>query len=320
MSEPSAIGDILVAFLSIILEGTPFILVGTILSGMIDAFLPSKFLEKLLPKNRVLAILSSGFLGLIFPVCECAVVPVIRRLVQKGLPLSCAITYMLSAPIINPIVIISTLTAFKEFSKIHGIGDIGNATMTLGRVSLGYFVAVIVGLVIIRKKPSDILHPSIVKSIEDAEADDGKMQASSGFEAKLVKAMRTAMSDFLDTIMYFTVGVAITSLFNTQVNQGHLQAVAGNPWLATPTLMGLAFMVALCSTSDAFIAAPIPNFSDTAKLAFLVFGPMLDVKLVLMYSSAFRRRFLIWLSLSLFILIAVLVGPWHKLIELIFTK
>src|SRR5215212_6319876 len=122
-------GDILFNFLSIVFEGAPYILVGTLLSGFIDAFLPAKLLERLLPKNRVLSTFAAGFLGLIFPVCECAVVPVVRRLVQKGLPLSCALTYLLSAPIINPIVIVSTLTAFKEFQRAGGPGD----GMTLAR-------------------------------------------------------------------------------------------------------------------------------------------------------------------------------------------
>src|SRR6478609_1579020 len=137
LPEPSRTGDILMAFLSILFEGAPYILVGTLLSGFIDAFLPAKLLDRLLPKNRIVSTFAAGFLGLIFPVCECAVVPVVRRLVQKGLPLSCALTYSLSAPIINPIVILSTLNAFKEFQR----GSEG-AGMTLARVSLGYLVAV----------------------------------------------------------------------------------------------------------------------------------------------------------------------------------
>src|ERR1051325_11663631 len=98
LPEPSRSGDVLMAFLSILFEGAPYILVGTLLSGFIDAFLPAKLLVRLLPRNKVLSTFAAGFLGLLFPVCECAVVPVVRRLVQKGLPLSCALTYLLSAP------------------------------------------------------------------------------------------------------------------------------------------------------------------------------------------------------------------------------
>lgn len=310
LPEPSATGDILKAFLSILFEGAPYILVGTLLSGFIDAFLPAKLLERVLPKNRVLSTFAAGFLGLVFPVCECAVVPVVRRLVQKGLPISCGITYLLSAPIINPIVIASTLTAFKEFQKIDGIFGIGNATMTLSRITLGYAVAVIVGLVLIRKKPADVLTESVVRGIgKGAAAANGPSQS---FDAKLTHAMRTAMRDFLDTAMYFTIGVLITAAFNTQIDQSKITAVAGNELFAVPTLMGLAFALALCSTSDAFIAAPMDSFSNAAKLAFLVFGPMLDVKLVFMYSSVFRRKFMVGLCISIFLLVALLCEPWAK--------
>src|SRR6187402_2388585 len=132
LPEPSPTGDILVNFLSILFEGAPYILIGTLLSGFIDAFLPAKLLERMLPKNKIVSTFAAGFLGLIFPVCECAVVPVVRRLVQKGLPLSCALTYLLSAPIINPIVILSTMTAFKALSP--GGEPLGGVGMTLARI------------------------------------------------------------------------------------------------------------------------------------------------------------------------------------------
>lgn len=318
--DPSRLHDILRAFLSILFEGAPYIMVGTLLSGLIDAFLPAKLLERVLPKNKVLATFAAGFLGLIFPVCECAVVPVVRRLVQKGLPISCAMTYLLSAPIINPIVIASTLTAFKEFQKIHGIGDIGSATMTIGRITLGYFIAVMIGLFLLRKKPADILLSSVADSIAKPGTAGQMQPPARAFDAKLVHAMRTAMRDFLDTAMYFTIGILITSVFNTQVNQSWIMAVAGHDYLAVPSMMGLAFALALCSTSDAFIAAPMTSFSYAAKLAFLVLGPMLDVKLIFMYSSIFRRKFVISLAITLFVLVGILSGPWSWMLKTLFAK
>lgn len=319
LPEPSRSGDVLMAFLSILFEGAPYILVGTLLSGLIDAFLPAKFLDRLLPKNKVLATFAAGFLGLIFPVCECAVVPVVRRLVQKGLPLSCGLAYLLSAPIINPIVVVSTLTAFKEFQDIQGWDTLGNATMTIARISLAYVVAVGVGLFIIRKKPADVLTPAVAASVERSMAGTAPVVKQT-FDEKLTHAMRTAMRDFLDTAMYFAIGVMITSIFNTQVDQSKVEMVAGNELFAVPSLMGLAFVLALCSTSDAFIVAPMDVFSNAAKLSFLVFGPMLDVKLVFMYSSIFRRKFLIGLCLALFVLVALLCEPWMALIALLENK
>ena len=317
LPAPSRMGDILMAFLSIVFEGAPYILIGTIFSGVIDAFLPAKLLDRVLPKNKILATLIAGFLGLVFPVCECAVVPVIRRLVQKGLPLSCAVTYMLSAPIMNPIVALSTLTAFKEFQGLSW-ATAGNATMTIARLSLGYLVAVIVGLIVLRFKPGQVLRASIANKIaqaEAADADDHVHAPAANFNGKLVHAMRSSMRDFLDTAMYFAIGVVITSAFNTQINQSLLNAVAGNDWLAIPSLMGLAIVLSLCSTSDAFIAAPMTAFSMAAKLAFLVFGPMMDIKLLFMYSSVFQRKVVVSFLIGLFILIGLLSGPWMNLVQ-----
>jgi uncharacterized protein len=322
LPAPSRMGDILMAFLSIVFEGAPYILIGTIFSGVIDAFLPAKLLDRVLPKNKILATLIAGFLGLVFPVCECAVVPVIRRLVQKGLPLSCAVTYMLSAPIMNPIVAISTLTAFKEFQGLSW-ATAGNATMTIARLSLGYLVAVIVGLVVLRFKPGQVLRTSIANKIAEAEAadaDDHVHAPAANFNGKLVHAMRSSMRDFLDTAMYFAIGVIITSAFNTQINQSLLNAVAGNDWLAIPSLMGLAIVLSLCSTSDAFIAAPMTAFSMVAKLAFLVFGPMMDIKLLFMYSSVFQRKVVVSFLIGLFILIGLLSGPWMSLVQHLYIK
>lgn len=309
LPAPSAMGDILMAFLSIVFEGAPYILVGTLFSGFIDAFLPAKLLDRVLPKNKVLSTLLAGFLGLIFPVCECAVVPVIRRLVQKGLPLSCAVTYMLAAPIMNPIVAISTMTAFKEFEGLSW-ATAGNPTMTIARLSLGYVVAVIVGLVFMRFKPGQVLKASVASKIEGTGTADSGHGQSASFNGKLVHSMRSAMRDFLDTAMYFAIGVIITSAFNTQVNQAILNNVASKEWLALPSIMGLAMVLSLCSTSDAFIAAPMAAFSMAAKLAFLVFGPMMDIKLLFMYSSVFKRKVVVYMLLGLFGLIWLLAHPW----------
>ncbi|CAN5395570.1 permease [soil metagenome] len=300
ITEPSPQGDILFAFLSILFEGAPYILLGTIVSGFIDAFLPGNLLERLLPKNRFMAVLVSGLLGGVFPVCECAIVPVIRRLVRKGLPLSCAITYMLSAPIINPIVVISTLSAFDGQSPWF---------MTLSRVAMAYVVTVTIGLAVGKLRQRSVLKDSVSDSIErgvGGEHDHSALPTGT----KVVLAMRTAMRDFLDTAMYFTVGVLITAVFNTQFDQGILNEVAGNDAFAVPVMMVLAFVLSLCSTSDAFIIAPLTVFSPVAKLAFLVFGPMMDVKLIFMYSSVFKPKFVLGLLVGVALLIGLLCIPW----------
>jgi uncharacterized protein len=314
LPEPSPAGDVMIAFLSILFEGVPYIFLGTLLSGCIDAFLPAKLLEKVLPKNALISTLLAGFLGLVFPVCECAIVPVIRRLLKKGLPLSCAMTYMLAAPIVNPIVMLSTAKAFGNLSPDRQ-NFIHDFHMMFSRASLGYVVAVLAGLVVLFFKSSALLKPGLV----DASKPVHEHGQASGFDGKLVQAMRTAMRDFLDTGMYFVIGVCITAVFNTQVDQLILDQIAANPVQAIPGLMSLAMVLSLCSTSDAFIAAPMTSFSFAAKLAFLVFGPMMDIKLLFMYASIFKRKVVLALFLGLFVVVALLVKPWSELTERLLT-
>ncbi len=315
--SPDARQDFALAFLSILFEGAPFILLGTLISGFIDIYLPKGMMDRFLPKNRTLSIFVAGLLGAVFPVCECAVVPVIRRLVGKGLPMSCALTYMLAAPIVNPITALSTWKAFQ-----------GQAPwmMTSGRVLLGYLVAVGVGLVVARISLRKVLKKSLADKIEgetkqeeehDHHHEGHDHDGCCGHEhshdhkhedegdARLVAAMRSAMKDFVDVGVYFTIGVAITSLFNTGIAPGAqwLDSLAGNPVVAPAALMALAFILSLCSTSDAFIAATLAKFTWGAKLAFLVFGPMLDVKLLFLYQTVLRRKFITALGVGLFVVI-----------------
>lgn len=327
--NPGPQGDILVAFLSILFEGAPYILLGTIISGFVGVYLPADAMERLLPKSRGRAILLCGLLGGIFPVCECAVVPVIRRLVQKGLPVGCAITYMLAAPIINPIVVISTLSAFEGQDAVF---------VTVSRILMAYIIATIIGAFVSRIPMAKVLNRQVLAGIEgnggrnlqeeshrkDGENDcsgegkpdhghhhdHGNTGSGSASELRLIHAMRMSLRDFCDTSMYFILGVLITSVFNTQFDQAVLDPVAGNDLFAVPMMMGLAFVLSLCSTSDAFIAATMHLFSQVAKLAFLVFGPMMDIKLVFMYLVVFRRNFVLGLVAGVFSLVVLLSLVW----------
>jgi uncharacterized protein len=152
--SPDSQQDFALAFLSILFEGAPFILLGTLISGFIDIYLPAGTMDRFLPKNRNLAVVVAGLLGAVFPVCECAVVPVIRRLVKKGLPVSCALTYMLAAPIVNPITALSTWKAFQGQNA---------AMMTSSRLLLGFLIAVAVGLIVSRMPLAMVLKPSLAE-------------------------------------------------------------------------------------------------------------------------------------------------------------
>jgi uncharacterized protein len=349
--SPESRQDFAFAFLSILFEGAPFILLGTLISGFIDIYLPAGMMDRLLPKRKFPAILVAGLLGAILPVCECAVVPVIRRLVKKGLPVSCALTYMLAAPIVNPITALSTWKAFKgpEIPFGEGVSYSASLVMTASRLGLGFLVAVLVGVVVSRIPLRKLLRQRLVESLEKDDnhghnhdhdhkccghdhdhhhhegCDHDHDHKECGHEHhhhhekednRLIAAFRSAMRDFVDVGVYFTIGIAITALFNTGIAPGAdwLDSLAKNHVVAPAALMALAFVLSLCSTSDAFIAATLDKFTYGAKLAFLVFGPMLDVKLLFLYQTVLKKRFILLLALGLFVVIGAAAIAWQAAI------
>ncbi len=330
--SPEAQQDFAFAFLSILFEGMPFILLGTLISGFIDIYLPSGTMDRFLPKNKFCAVMISGLLGAVFPVCECAVVPVIRRLVGKGLPMACALTYMLAAPIVNPITALSTWKAFTGQNP---------ALMTGSRMLLGYLVAITVGFIVSKLALDRVLKAKLVANLKRDEKvhhhhdhdsehhhhhDDGSCcghdhghdhHHDHGADSnRLVAAFRSAMRDFVDVAVYFSIGLAITALFNTGIAPGAswLDGLATNLVGAPAALMVLAFVLSLCSTSDAFVAAALDKFSMGAKLAFLVFGPLMDMKLIFLYQAVLKKRFIIYLGIGLFIGIGAISILWDQFI------
>ncbi|MGV3534091.1 MAG: permease [Chthoniobacteraceae bacterium] len=310
--------DFAVAFLSVLFEGIPFLLLGSLISGFVDVFVSSDRLAKMLPKNMSASILLAGLLGLIFPMCECGSVIVIRRFIRKGLPLSCAVTYMLGAPIVSPIVALSTFAAFKGQSPME---------MTSLRLGMGYLIAVAAGFIIWRLRAEKILQPRMLADLPNrrsglrfaaaptapnaSERDFADVTKTASFPRRVVLAIQSATADFLDVAFFLVIGVALTSVFNTAINQEVILPFAENPPVAIVSLMGLAALLALCSTSDAFIAATFATFPTAAKLAFLVFGPMFDLKLFWLYTLIFKRRFVVLLSLALFVVIFLACWQLH---------
>jgi uncharacterized membrane protein YraQ (UPF0718 family) len=299
--------DFALSFLSIIFEGIPFLVLGSIVSGAVEAFVPRESITRWLPKNFAGSIIVSALLGLVFPMCECASVVVIRRLIRKGLPLSCAITYMMAAPIVSPVVALSTYVAFRGQNPVE---------MTVLRMVLGFLIAVGVGLLVRDIPPDKLLQPEMMASLPlrrklglsmaVAGDDSQPALAGPGLRGKLFQTIQSATSDFLDVTFFFVIGAAIASTFNTAVNQSILVPVATNPGLSVVAMMVLAFALALCSSTNAFIAVSFQMFPPSAKLAFMLFGPVFDTKLFFMYGAVFRRWFVLSLGIGLFIVIALI--------------
>lgn len=283
--------DFAFSFLSVVLEGVPFILMGVVLSGLIDVFLPPRVLARILPRNPAAGILLGGALGAVLPMCECGIVVVIRRLLQKGLPLSSALAYMLAAPVVNPIVAFSTYAAFRGQGPLE---------MMLCRVALSFTVAVVMATIVHFLRRSTVLREDLVAGPEFG-SDDHHDHRSVG--EKTAAAVRAATKDFLDVTVFFVLGAAVATLFNTSVNQQVIMPLAEDRLLAVGSMMALASLLSLCSTSDAFVAATFTAFPSASKLAFLVFGPVVDLKLIFIYGLVFRKRFIVFLVAGLFLLV-----------------
>ncbi len=304
--------DFAVSFLSVLFEGIPFLLLGSLISGFVEVFVSSERVSRMLPKQPGAAILLGGLLGLVFPMCECGSVVIIRRFLKKGLPLSCATAYMLGAPIVSPIVALSTWHAFSQSSQTDPI------VMVSLRLGMGYLIAVGIGFLVHRLPPTLILRPGALGGAGKKSREGLSMGAApspAGFSEdlqgasvprRLLMAVQSATADFLDVAFFFIVGTALTCVFNTGIRQEILTPLASEPLVGIVTLMVLAGLLGLCSSTDAFVAWTFTAFAPSAKLAFLVFGPMFDIKLFWLYGLIFRRRAVVALGALIFIIVVCL--------------
>ena len=281
------IGVFATRFLGIFVEAAPFLLLGSITAGLIEAFVKPEDIWRLVPRNRLAAAVMGAFLGLAFPVCECGVVPVTRRLFKKGLPVSLGVAFLLGAPFMNPIVFASTYIAF-------GFGPV-----FIGRIVITILVAVTVGLVIgSLAKPSATLKPLAQESHHHHHH-----HALPSTRAKLLHALQVAADEFFEMGRFLVVGSALAALMQTIVPQESLLALGEGPVFSVLFMQVLAYILSVCSTVDSFLALAFVNsFTTGAIVSFLSFGPMVDIKSTLMFSGVFRPRIVLYLIVLPFML------------------
>lgn len=329
--------DFRLTFTSILFEALPFIVLGALISGILEEMLPQKFFQRFLPKNRFLAIVASSLLGIILPMCECGIVPVMRRLLKKGVPASCAITYMLSAPGMNFIVLSSTSLAFWGYlGGVYDIFGIGGLGMMFLRGGFAFLVAVTVGVVVERMSRrgvvlvrEDARHVRLVESPEtrrleeDNEPSHGPGEECGhdhcdhghdhgthahahppkprGVMQRLYAIAEISLGDFIDISAFLVIGALLAAAVSTTLPRSAIDAIAAQETVSVAVMMGLAFLLSLCSEADAFVAANFFGIATGARLAFLVLGPMLDVKLLIMYRWVFTGR-MIWTIIPVMVL------------------
>jgi uncharacterized membrane protein YraQ (UPF0718 family) len=303
--ENSVIGIFATRFLGIFIEAAPFLLLGALVSGLIEAFVSADDLARWTPRNPVLATIAGMFMGFAFPVCECGVVPVVRRLYTKGLPMSVGVTFLLAAPVINPIVLVSTYVAF------------GFGAVLIGRVLITAAVAFVIGLVFaVAARPQDVLQPSALAPVMGGDGDIIPLYAKTRRKPLLVgarDALIAAGAEFFDMGRYLIIGALLAALMQTFVSQETLLALGRGPVVSVITMQILAFVLSVCSTVDSFLALAFAGtFTTGSILAFLTFGPMVDIKSTLMFAGVFKRRVVLYL-IFLPLLLTLLVGVWLNL-------
>ncbi|MYL81738.1 permease [Desulfovibrio aerotolerans] len=343
------------ATLSIVLEAIPFLLLGSVASGLVEAFVPKDRLERLLPKGRLASTLVGLGLGAVTPCCECGVVYLARRLIGKGVPPGAAVAFMLAAPVINPVSILATLVAFR-----------GDPTMAVWRCALVILAGLVVGYWAGGQKAASLLVPLLTPAPacgcghdhgpqhdhptpaggcshdhgpKPVSSPGGSPEGSPGAtpacghdhgprpvaapsgvapaaaaatmpgalfgsladavplaavlptpRAKIASAMHHALADFLDMAKVLILGSMVAAAFKAYVPVSVVMAMENDLVLAIPGMMALAVILSLCSQADAFVAASFSTFPQAAKLAFLALGPMLDLKLMLMWRQVFTPR------------------------------
>jgi uncharacterized protein len=266
----------LLIFTSIVIEALPFILVGALASAAIAVYLPQGSFGWISRLPLSLQIPGAALGGFAFPVCECGTVPVGRRLIARGVEPGAAIAFMLAAPVLNPIVLASTWVAYG--------GHMRAAEMVAGRASLGLVTAAAVGFAFSRAKPGELLRPRPA----DYEHDHDHGEAGAG---RPVAFATHLVSDFLFMGKFIVLGAGLSALVQVALPGSVVSALGGAPVLSALALMAVAFVLSLCSEADAFIAASFGSFTPGAQLAFLVFGPLADMKLTVLYGATFRRWF-----------------------------
>ncbi len=301
-------------FLSILFEALPFMLLGSLFGGFIEEFVSRDKVTEWLPAKSYKSVLMAGGIGFFLPVCECAIVPVVRRLLRKGVPFSAAITFLLAGPIVNPIVALSTAVAYFYDWRV-----------VFARLSLGYVAAVIIGFIVnFLVKEGERLAPesSLANKISAVTpiSDSGKISlkpvkssadalhehascchsvtpVADSFFKRLIRAIRHGGDDFLEVACFLVVGAFFATAAQTFVDRQAVVSLMSHSWLAIAIMMFLAIALNLCSEADAFVAASFKQLVNMpGQMAFMVLGPMFDIKLFFMYFSVFSRKTAITLA------------------------
>lgn len=275
---------------SILLEALPFVLLGTVISSLIQVFVSEDTILKILPKNNFLKLIFASSIGLIFPVCECAIIPITRGLIKKGMPIGPAIAFMIATPIVNPVVLLSTYNAFPSMPE-----------MVIYRGVFGFAGAILIGF-LVGGANKRVLKRNIANDDCSCGHDHHHSHESTsynhhkGYKRSGLSTLKEVIShtniELQSVGMYLIFGAIIASSMQMFMPKDLLLSIGSGRILSILVMMLLAFVLSLCSEADAFIASTFMlQFSGASVLAFLITGPMIDIKNTMMLFGSFKKGF-----------------------------
>ncbi|MYR44820.1 hypothetical protein GTW67_22980 [Streptomyces sp. SID5910] len=276
-------------FTAVVVQGVPFLLLGALVSAAVGALVPERVFTRLLPRSPALAVPLAGVAGAVLPGCECASVPVAGSLMRRGVAPAAALAFLLSAPAINPVVLVATSLAFP-----------GHPMMVVARMVASLATAVAMGWLWARFGRTEWLRLPARPSTGSGTSRAGAFVAG-------------LQHDFLHAGGFLVLGAGAAATFNIAVPRALLDTFTASAWVSVLILALLAVVLCVCSEADAFVAASLSAFGPVAQLAFMVVGPMVDLKLFALQAGTFGREFALRFSSVTWVAAvagSVLVGGW----------
>lgn len=282
-------------FISILIQGLPFILIGSFVSALIQICIPREVFMRIFPKNIFLSCIIAALAGLLFPICDCGTIPVVKGLLKKKIPLAAGVTFMLAAPIVNPIAIVSTVYAFQ-----------GMKSVVIYRITAGIIISVLAGLIMqfCTKKDENIFKDdTTIIDCNCGFCGDNYSVYSTRKLDKLKAIFLHSGDEFFNIGKFMIIGAFLSSVFQTIVSISNNMFIPKDSRLSLLLMMLLSFLLSVCSTSDAFIAKSfLKQFSINSIMGFLVSGPMLDIKNTIMLFGSFKKNFVLKLILVILLI------------------
>lgn len=321
------IKNISIIFTSIFFESLPFLLLGAIISSIIETYVSNETIAKIIPKNKILGSIVGVFLGFFLPACDCAVIPVSKRLLKKKVPINVAISFMLASPIINPVVLLSTYNAFYRT----------NPEIFWYRLLFGIIIALLIGIImgIIFGKKQVIINnlldddndkcncskhknlevdEEFMDLVDEIDEDDedchchNDKHTKHSFKNDFSSICIHTSYDLFEVAKYLMFGALLASLVQVLLPRSILMIFNNNQVLSIIVMMIFAYLISLCSTSDSFVGKSLLSiFNESSIIAYLLLGPMIDIKNTIVLIGNYKKKF-VWTLISIIFIVIFLIS------------